>query len=171
MVDPSAAQPSAARCIWNYLRFVFGLPLYLFGTMRETAELLSWMRSKRPILVFPLVFVDAVLRGVGQIFFQNSPATGFIIVVAMFVEGWWEGVCSLLGLVISTSIGLLFGMSTTAVQNGLYGYNGFLCGAALALFLKGPWNGSTVVAIVLSSLFSSVRLRITCKNSNQCMDS
>ena len=156
VIDPPPVERSSFQQVLHVVRCVFKLPMYLLGTMQETASLLKKMRAKQPVLVLPLLFIDASLRGVGQIFFQNSPMTGLIIIVAMFVGGWWEGVCSLLGLVCSTFTAVLFGMNSATVENGLYGYNGFLCGSAMALFLEGPWVGSTVVAIVFSSIFSSV---------------
>ena len=59
---------------------------------------------------FVVGFVDAVLRGFGQVMFQNSPITGLFFVVGLFVGGWELGVYALLACVVSTGTAYWLGV-------------------------------------------------------------
>ena len=41
-------------------------------------------------------------------------------------------------------------------MNGLFGYNGFLCGAGIATFLADEWDLLAIVAVIVTSSLSSV---------------
>jgi urea transporter len=101
-------------------------------------------------------FVDACLRGVGQVCFMNNPITGLAILVAMFVSGAWLGAMGVLGVVVSTAAAYLIGMDRAAIRAGLYGFNGVLVGAGLSLFLQPDWNGVIMIWIALAAALSTV---------------
>ena len=82
-----------------------------------------------------LGFVDEVLRGLGQVMFQNSPLTGLLFLAGLFVGGWQFGAYGLLGTAAATLAARWFGVPGAAVGAGLYGYNGALVGVALAFYL------------------------------------
>lgn len=81
-------------------------------------------------------FADALLRGTGQVMFQNNPLTGLLFLVGIFVNSWLLGLTALLGLVASTLAALLLGIDRALVRAGLFGFNGILVGIGLAFFLE-----------------------------------
>jgi urea transporter len=103
-----------------------------------------------------LEFVDACLRGVGQVCFMNNPITGLAILVAMFVGEAWLGAAGVLGVVVSTATAYVIGMDRAAIRAGLYGFNGVLVGAGLSLFLQPDWNGLVMVWIAVGAALSTI---------------
>ncbi len=98
-------------------------------------------------------FLDATLRGVGQVFLQNHPLTGAIFLLAILansvlsastladqgVSAAWLFAGAVLGTVVSTSVAILLRLDPQAIRQGLYGYNGTLVGIALPFFFQaGP---------------------------------
>lgn len=122
--------------------------LSINGTMPDWAERVK----DNPLLDF----VDACLRGVGQVCFMNNPVTGLAIVVAMFVGEAWLGFAGALGVVVSTAAALLIGMDRDAIRAGLFGFNGVLVGAGMSLFLAPDWDALVIVWIVVGAFFSTI---------------
>jgi urea transporter len=88
----------------------------------------------------PIVrFFDAVLRGFGQVMFQNSPITGLFFLIGLFVGGWEFGTYALLACVVSTGTAYWLGIPQGAIGSGLYGYNAVLVGVALVFYLDDNW--------------------------------
>ena len=103
----------------------------------------------------PLVgFVDTLLRGCGQVMFQNNPLTGFLFLVGIFVNSALLGLAGLIGLLASTLTALLLRADRSMVRAGLFGFNGILVGIGLAFFLR--WDALLVVYIVLAAILSAV---------------
>ena len=50
-----------------------------------------------------LGFVDWVLRGIGQVVFQNNPISGAVILAGIFYNSWIYGTVCLVGTIISTA--------------------------------------------------------------------
>ncbi|MDQ2651643.1 MAG: urea transporter [Chloroflexota bacterium] len=99
-------------------------------------------------------FIDELLRGFGQVMFQNSPITGLCFLVGLFVGGWQFGVYGLLGTAASTLAARWIGVPDSAVRAGLYGYNGTLVGVALAYYLAG--NALLPVYVVFGGIVSAI---------------
>lgn len=89
----------------------------------------------------PLVgFIDISLRGAGQVFFQNNPLTGFIILAAIFWAGCSSGsvgvACgAVVGLTVASFTAILLRADPQSLKQGLLSFNGALVGAALPTFL------------------------------------
>lgn len=89
----------------------------------------------------PLVgFIDINLRGAGQVFFQNDPLTGFIILAAIFWAGGSSGSVSVacgavVGLTVASLTAILLRADPLSLKQGLFSFNGVLVGAALPTFL------------------------------------
>lgn len=103
--------------------------------------------------------LSALLRGAGQVMFQNSPWTGLLFLCGITWGAWsahrpelFFG--ALAGLVVSTVTACLLGAPRTEIEEGLHGYNGILVGCALPVFLEGGPVCWTL--IVLGSMFSAV---------------
>lgn len=117
-----------------------------------------------------LAAVDSLLRGVGQIAFMNNPVTGLLILVALLATDTHVGVMTIAGLVVSTFTAWLLRLDRRQIRAGLFGYNGALAGAALAVFLLPRWGGeillgaalcgaaSTIVQVAVSAALGPLRL-------------
>jgi urea transporter len=99
-------------------------------------------------------FIDEILRGFGQVMFQNSPITGLCFLIGLFVGGWQFGVYGLLGTAASTLAARWIGVPDSAVGAGLYGYNGTLVGVALAYYLAG--NALLPVYVAFGGIVSAI---------------
>jgi urea transporter len=99
----------------------------------------SWRRAT---LRHPLVgFIDANLRGASQVFLQNNPVTGSIILVAVCwgaVEARTPlaAVGAAVGLVVGTAAALLLRVPRAAIRDGLFGFNPLLTGLAISIYLR-----------------------------------
>jgi len=71
--------------------------------------------------------------------FQNSPITGLLFLIGLFVGGLEFGAYALLACVVSTATANWLGVPQSAISSGLYGYNAVLVGVALAFYLDDTW--------------------------------
>jgi urea transporter len=87
-----------------------------------------------------LRFVDINLRGIAQVMFQNNPLTGALFLAAI---GWGSyaaavpqvAIAGLFAVVVATLTAQWLHADEVSLNSGLYGYNAFLVGLALATFL------------------------------------
>jgi len=89
----------------------------------------------------PLQFIDTMLRGIGQVMFQDNPLSGLFFLVAIGWGAYAAGVPEvaiggLLAVVVATLTALWLKVDKTALRAGLYGFNAFLVGIALPTFLS-----------------------------------
>lgn len=103
--------------------------------------------------------IDTLLRGAGQVMFQNSAWTGLFFLLGI---GWgaWKAdrpevaAGALLGLATGTLAACLLSAPKEDIRRGLHGYNGILVGCALPTFF-----GTGLVCWVLvtaGAFFSTV---------------
>jgi urea transporter len=91
-----------------------------------------------------LRFVDINLRGIGQVMFQDHPLSGALFLAAVAWGSYAAGVPQVLfgGLVAvaaATATACWLRVDPASLRAGLYGFNGFLVGLALATFIApGP---------------------------------
>ena len=98
--------------------------------------------------------IDTLLRGVGQVMFQNNPLTGLLFLVGIFVNSFKFGGAALLGLAASTLAAHLLGVDRALIRAGLFGFNGILVGIALAFFFE--FDFLLAIYIVLGAAVSTV---------------
>jgi urea transporter len=120
------------------------------GAPRRAAEAWTGLARTNPVLAI----VDTLLRGTGQVMFQNNPLTGLLFLVGIFVNSGKLGGLGVLGLAASTLTAYLLGVDRTLIRNGLFGFNGILVGIGLAFFLQ--YNGLLVVYIIVGAAVSTV---------------
>lgn len=99
----------------------------------------------------------SVVRGAGQVMFQDSVWCGLIFLVAIFVGAWQRGSLMLfwgavVALVVATFAGLWMTRSREETRDGLLGFNAILVGCAFSTFLRGGWV--MWLTLVLCSLLS-----------------
>ncbi|HJU05795.1 MAG TPA: urea transporter [Nitrospiraceae bacterium] len=81
-----------------------------------------------------LGLIDWVLRGIGQVVFQNNPISGAVILGAIFYNSWVYGTVCLFGTIISTLTALWLKADRELIKNGLFGFNGALVAIGLVAF-------------------------------------
>jgi urea transporter len=104
-------------------------------------------------------YLDVVLRGSGQVMFQNNPLTGLLFLVGIFwgaidADMWEVGVGAVVGLVVATVTASLLAVEASSFKQGLYGFNGILVGAAVPTFLDV--DGYVWVYLVVGAAVSTV---------------
>jgi urea transporter len=120
------------------------------GASRRVADGWATMAQRNPAVGV----VDTLLRGVGQVMFQNNPLTGLLFLVGIFVNSFKFGGAGLLGLAASTLAAYLLGADRALIRAGLFGFNGILVGIALAFFFE--FDFLLAVYIVLGAVVSTV---------------
>jgi urea transporter len=101
-----------------------------------------------------LASIDALLRGTGQVMFQNHPLTGLLFLVGIFVNSAKLGGAGLLGLAASTLTAYVLGADRALIRNGLFGFNGILVGIGLTFFLE--FDPLLIVYILLGGAVSAI---------------
>jgi urea transporter len=87
-----------------------------------------------------LRFVDRNLRGIGQVMFQDNPLSGLLFFVAI---GWGSyaggvpqvAIGGLVAVLVATLMAQWLRVDEAALNAGLYGFNAYLVGLALATFM------------------------------------
>jgi urea transporter len=120
------------------------------GAPRRAADSWATMAQRNP----PVGVVDTLLRGIGQVMFQNNPLTGLLFLVGIFVNSLKFGGAALLGVAASTLAAYLLGADRGLIRNGLFGFNGVLVGIGLAFFLE--FDFLLAVYIVLGAVVSTI---------------
>lgn len=107
---------------------------------------------------FSLEFLKILMRGTGQVMFQNNVWTGLLFMVGIFWGAYQEGLGvvawgALLGVTVSTVTGYILGFPAKDGAQGLWGFNGVLVGCAFPTFL-----GSTLwmwLALILCAALTT----------------
>jgi urea transporter len=139
VVDVVGSDPGGERSI-----------MAVAGAPRRAADSWATMAQRNPAAGV----VDTLLRGVGQVMFQNNPLTGLLFLVGIFVNSLKFGGAALLGLAASTLAAYLLGADRTLIRNGLFGFNGVLVGIGLAFFLE--FDVLLAVYLVLGAAVSTI---------------
>ena len=110
---------------------------------------------KQSVREFPVT----VVRGVGQVMFQDSMWTGIFFLIGIFWGAYDEGFPlvawgALVGVLVSTLTGYILKLPDQKGANGLWGFNGVLVGCAFPTFLANTvWMW---IALVLCSALTIV---------------
>ena len=103
---------------------------------------------KNPILNFP----EILLRGVGQVFFQNNPWTGLIIILGVAISSWVSAVDFLIGAAVATLVARWFQADEGSVRDGIFSFSGGYVGLLVGIFahpaMKYPVFELTVFVIL-----------------------
>ncbi len=106
-------------------------------------------------------FPRTLLRGIGQVMFQDSMWSGLLIMIGIFWGAYEEGLGIVawgmfLGMVVSTITGYILQLPDQNGAQGLWSFNGCLVGCALPTFLGNTvwmWLG----LIICSAMTTWVR--------------
>lgn len=100
--------------------------------------------------------IQIILRGIGQVMFQNNIYSGILFLIGIFYNSWLLGLAALLGTIISAGSALILKYPKEDIQNGLYGFNGTLTGIAVLLFFEV--NLVTVLALIAGAVLSTLMM-------------
>lgn len=81
-------------------------------------------------------YIQPVLRGVGQVLFQNSALSGLLFLLGIYFNSVLFGCAAIIGAVIGTCAAKMFKYPDADIQKGLYGFNGVLVAIAMFVFFK-----------------------------------
>jgi urea transporter len=104
-----------------------------------------------------MAFIQSILRGIGQVFFQNNIYSGILFLTGIFFNSWLLGFAALFGTIISTGSAQILRYPSKDIQNGLYGFNGALTGIAVLCFLE--LNLITILALIAGAVLSTLTMR------------
>jgi len=128
--------------------------MVMFGKYDGTMAELGKKVDNIPVVSF----IDSCLRGIAEVFIANNPVTGLFILAAMFVADLWLGLASTAGVIVATATAHLLGFDRGQIRIGLFGFNGFLVGAAIPIFMAGTEMNQLVYIIVFGA-FSTVVMK------------
>ena len=88
----------------------------------------------------PANFVRVVLRGIGQVMFQDNAGTGLLFLIGIAIASPLMAVGALIGAIIGPVTATLAGFDHDEIQVGIYGFNPVLLGTASLFYLAalGP---------------------------------
>lgn len=118
--------------------------------------------ESRSFLQHLLVFLDSVLRGIGQVMLQNNSYTGLLFLLGIFYNSVLFGCAVLVGAGVSTATAIFLGVSRSSVRAGLFGFNGALVAIALLYFLESnllAW-GYVVLAAACTTVIMAALLNL-----------
>ncbi|KAF4758821.1 hypothetical protein FOZ63_001539, partial [Perkinsus olseni] len=98
--------------------------------------------------------ISSVLRGFGQVVFQDNPWTGVFVCVAGGLPHWPTAIMGILGCTITTVFPLLVQPPETRalVASGLYGFNGVLLGWGYSTFDNNIQQADTFASGIIALL-------------------
>jgi hypothetical protein len=87
------------------------------GTMPWLSDFLKSLRLPGAMTSI-LLFAEASLRGIAQVFFQNNPLSGLFILVAMFIQSTRVAVHGVIAVIVGNLAGILMGFDRSFVSCG-----------------------------------------------------
>jgi urea transporter len=107
-----------------------------------------------------MAIVNAVFRGIGQLFFLNSILAGVLIIVGIAFCSRIAAGFALVGSIVGMLTGLALGANGVSIYNGLWGFNSFDAALAIAgVFYVLTWRSALlgiVCAAVTALLFGAI---------------
>jgi urea transporter len=120
--------------------------------LRWTRTGLEITQGTGPALLLGLL--DNVLRGIGQVMFQNNSYSGLLFLLAVATQSWVLALALLLGSAAATLTAAWLGAEHAPIRMGMFGFNGGLVALALLVFLQPSaltW-GCALLAAAASSI-------------------
>lgn len=81
-------------------------------------------------------FISSILKGIGQIVFQENIWSGILILLGLFVSDWRCGIGAILGSTTGTLTAKLLHFDNKYILSGVYGFNASLVGIAVFYFFS-----------------------------------
>lgn len=97
---------------------------------------------------------QAILNGLGQIFFLQNPISSVLLYIGLFIAGWKFGVFALIGNVFAILTAFALGGAHELIHTGLYGFNGVLIILAVAIAFKESNNSLAFITGIIGACLS-----------------
>jgi urea transporter len=108
-------------------------------------------------------FVDACLRSFGQVFFQNSPVSGALFIIALLASSTpVMAAVAVLAVVSANLFSIAFEYDSGLRSSGIWGYNASLVGCGLTVFMWNSSNPAATPSNAFSILFAVPFLSCIC---------
>ena|ERR1700677_2429181 len=107
-------------------------------------------------------FIESILHGYSQVFLQKNAILGVLIMIGLGIASPVVLAMTLLGALTALGMGLALGASKTALETGLYCFNGVLIGASVSVFVKQM--PATIIVTVIASIIGSLIFYLLTKN-------
>ena len=111
------------------------------------------------VLALPLNLLDNLLRGVGQVMFQNNSYTGVLFVAGIACNSWVLALAVVLGAGAGTLVAAWLGAKRDLLRSGMFGFNGALVALAVLVFLTPSaltWACALLAAACASILMAAL---------------
>ena len=77
-----------------------------------------------------------VLRGIGQVMFQDHAGTGLLFLIGIAVESPLMAVGAIIGAIVGPAVAFLAGFDRKDIEAGIHGFNPVLVGTGTFVFLQ-----------------------------------
>lgn len=98
--------------------------------------------------------LKVLLKGVGQVIFQENALSGALMLLGIFLNSWRMGLAAMGGVCASTLTAWGLGYDRGPIRKGLYGFNGTLVGIAVICFM--PFSYVSVLFLLVGAALSTV---------------
>lgn len=102
--------------------------------------------------------LKVLLKGVGQVIFQENALSGALMLLGIFLSSWRMGLAAMGGVCASTLTAWGLGYDRESMRRGLYGFNGTLVGIAVICFM--PFSYISVLFLLVGATLSTVVTRL-----------
>ena len=174
LIIASAALSSLLLAPWMRRMRKYGwLPAFTFPFVLLGWLLLALFGQLQPLLAPPadivatpelnaLQLLLAVLCGLGQVIFLDSPWAGLCLLLGLRLADGHAALWALLGSSGGLMLAMVNGWPTDAALSGLYGYNASLAAIALSQVHRCPLapGGGVLLALLLQFGFASLGLSV-----------
>lgn len=83
--------------------------------------------------------INIILRGVGQVMFQNNALSGLLMLAGIAISDWRAAMLALAGNIAGNLAAIACRYPAKEIGDGLYGFNGTLVGIATGVFFRFGW--------------------------------
>jgi urea transporter len=84
----------------------------------------------------PAEVVRIVLRGIGQVMFQDHAGTGFLFLIGIAIESPLMAVGAIIGAIVGPTVAFFARFDRKEIEAGIHGFNPVLVGAGTVVFLQ-----------------------------------
>lgn len=103
---------------------------------------------------YKLSFLAAMLKGISQIFLQESALTGFLLIFGIFYDLKEMGIAAIVSVFTATLTAIVLKYDKENLNKGLYGFSATLLGVALTFYFES--NIIIWIAIVVGSILATM---------------
>lgn len=99
-------------------------------------------------------FILAMLKGISQIFLQESAITGFLLIFGIIYDLREMGIAAIVAVFTATATAKILKFDKGNLQKGLYGFSATLIGVAMTYYFES--NAIVWAAIIIGSILATI---------------